>query len=94
MNGGMFQVAVGSNGLKHLSIDAPPSAAELGDEQRGNRAQAEIGGVEIGALQRHLDLALQETLAILVDRDLAFVVGASRFDYPHQAIRNGPIDLR
>jgi hypothetical protein len=26
-NGGMFQVAVGGNGLKHFGIDAPPTAA-------------------------------------------------------------------
>jgi hypothetical protein len=35
MNGGMFQVAVGGSGLKHLGIDAPPTAAQLIDEQRG-----------------------------------------------------------
>ena len=33
-------------------------------------------------------------IAILADRDLTLVIGANRFDYPHQAIRDGPIDLR
>jgi len=32
MDGGMFEVAVGGNGLKHLGIDAPATAAELLDE--------------------------------------------------------------
>jgi hypothetical protein len=33
VDGGMFEVAVGGDGLKHLGIDAPPTAAELLDEQ-------------------------------------------------------------
>jgi hypothetical protein len=57
MNGGMFQVAVGGNGLKHFGIDAPPAAAELMDEQRGDRAKSEIRGLEVGALVRHDALA-------------------------------------
>jgi hypothetical protein len=32
MDGGLFEVAVGGNGLKHLGIDAPATAAELLDE--------------------------------------------------------------
>jgi len=32
-------------------------------------------------------------IAILADRDLAFVIDANRFDYPHQTIGNRPIDL-
>jgi hypothetical protein len=32
MNGGMFQMAVGGDGLKHLGINAPSAAAQLVDE--------------------------------------------------------------
>jgi hypothetical protein len=32
-------------------------------------------------------------IAVLADRDLAFVLDANRFDHPHQAIGDRPIDL-
>ena len=93
MDGGMFEVAVGGDGLKHLGIDAPSTAAELLDERWRDGAEFEIGGVKVSALQRHVGLAFGEMIAILADRDLAFVLDANRFDHPHQAIGDRPIDL-
>ena len=37
VDGGMFEVAVSGNGLKHLDIDAPSAAAELMDERGRDR---------------------------------------------------------
>ena len=90
----MFEVAVGRKGLKYLRIDAPPAAAELMNEQRRNRAEFKIGGVEVGALLRYRGLAFLPMRALLADRDLALLLDALRFDHPHQAVRNGPIDFR
>jgi len=56
MNSGMFQVAVRGDGLKDFGVDAPPATAQLIDEQRRDGAEFEIGGVEVGALHRHLAL--------------------------------------
>ena len=49
----MFEVAVGSDGLKNFGVDSPTAATELMDEQRRDRAEFEIGGVEVDALLRH-----------------------------------------
>jgi len=51
-------MAVGGEDLKHLRVDAPPAAAEVMDEQRGNRAEQEIGGLEVRALLQRHNLAL------------------------------------
>ena len=45
---GVFEVAVGGDGLKNFCIDSPTTAAELVDEQRRDQAEFEIGGVEVG----------------------------------------------
>jgi hypothetical protein len=50
---GVFEVAVGGDGLKNFCIDSPTAATELMNEERGDRAEFEIGGVEVGALLRH-----------------------------------------
>src|SRR5271169_1693190 len=49
VDSGVFEVAVGGDGLKDLGIDSPTAATELMNEQRRDRAQFEIGGVEVGA---------------------------------------------
>src|ERR1019366_3963633 len=90
VDGGMFEVAVAGDGLKHLGIDAPSTAAELLDEHGRDGAEFEIGGVKVGALQRHVDLSFSEMIAVRDDRDLALVLDASRFDHPHQAIGGRP----
>ena len=46
----MFEVTVGGDGLKYFRIDSPTAATALMNEQRGDRAEFEIGGVEVGAL--------------------------------------------
>ena len=58
VHGGMFEVAVGGEGLKDLRIDSPAAATELMDEPWRDRAEFEIGGVEVGALLRRRGLAL------------------------------------
>jgi hypothetical protein len=50
MDRGVFEVAFGGDGLKNFRIDSPAAAAELMDEQRRDRAEFEISGVEVGAL--------------------------------------------
>ena len=90
----VFEVAVGGDGLKNFCIDSPTAAAELMDEQRRNRAELEIGGIEIGALLRHRGLALGPMTVLFTDRDAPLVFDANRFDDTHQAIGDGPIDLR
>jgi len=90
----VFEVAVRSDGLKDFCIDSPTAAAELMNEQRGDRAEFEIGGVEIGALLRHRDFAFAALVVFLGDRDTAPVLDTNRFDNSHQAIRDGPVDLR
>ena len=53
----MFEVAIGNDGLKDFCIDSPTAATELMDEQRRDRAEFKIGGVEVGARLRHRRLA-------------------------------------
>jgi hypothetical protein len=47
---GVFEVTVGGDGLEDFGIDSPTAATELMNEQRRDRAEFEIGGVEVGAL--------------------------------------------
>ena len=54
---GMFEMTVGGEGLKDFGIDSPTAATQLMKEQRRDRAQLEIGGVEVGARLRHRHLA-------------------------------------
>ena len=63
VDSGVFEVTVGGDGLKDFGIDSPTAATELMNEQRRDRAQFEIGGVEVGAGSG--------------DRRLAFGLGAS-----------------
>src|SRR6266566_6807328 len=91
---GCFEVTVGGEGLKHFSIDSPTAATELMNEQRRDRAEFEIGGVEVGALLRHRRLAFGSMRVFFVDRDASRVSDANRFDHPHLAVGDRPIDLR
>jgi len=59
VDGGVFEVTVGGNGLKDFCIDSPTAPTELMNEQRGDRAEFEIGGVEVGALWRPFHLAFR-----------------------------------
>ena len=87
-------LTVGGDGLKDFRVDSPTAAAELMDEQRRDRAEFEIGGVEVGALLRHRRLALDSMTVFFADGDAMLVLDANRFDDSHQAIGDGPIDLR
>src|ERR1035441_7209064 len=87
-------VAVGGDGLKNFCIDSPTAATELINEQRRDRAEFEIGGVEVGALLRHRCLALDSMTVFMADGDAMLVFDANRFDDAHQAIGDGPVDLR
>ena len=89
----MFEIAVCGDGLKHFRIDSPAAAAELMDEQRRNRAEFEIGGVEIGALLGHRRGGLGSMASFFSDRDAAPVIRTNRFDDSYQTIGNGPVDL-
>src|SRR6266478_3247292 len=91
---GVFEVTVGGDGLKDFRIDSPTAATELMNEQRGDRAEFEIGGVEVGALLRHRRLTFRSMSVFFADRDAALVFDANRFDDPHPAIGDGPIKLR
>jgi hypothetical protein len=90
MDRGVFEVTVGGDGLKNFGIDSPAAAAELMDEQRRDRAEFEISGVEIGALLRHLRLALDSMTVFFADRDAMQMFDAKRFDDSHQAVGDGP----
>ena len=68
MDSGVFEMAVGGDGLKNFCIDSPTAAAELMDEQRRDRAEFEIGGVEVGALLRHRRLALDSMTVFFANR--------------------------
>ena len=46
---GVFEMTVGGDGLKDFGIDSPTAATQLMKEQRRDRAQFEIGGVEVSA---------------------------------------------
>jgi hypothetical protein len=43
VDGGVFEVTVGGDGLKDFRIDSPTAATELMNEQRRGRAEFEIG---------------------------------------------------
>src|SRR5437879_12101033 len=45
----VFEVTVRGDGLKDCGIDSPTGASGLMNEQRRDRAEFEIGGVEAGA---------------------------------------------
>jgi len=90
----VFEVAVGSDGWKNFGMDSPTATTERMNEQRGDRAEFEIGGVEVGARLRHRRLALGALVIFLADRDAAPVFHANRFDDSHQSVGDGPVDLR
>ena len=74
----MFEVAVSGDGLKNFRIDSPTAAAELMDEQRRDRAEFEIGGVEVAALLRQRRLALGWMTVLFADRDATLLFDANR----------------
>ena len=94
VDSGMFEVAVGGEGLKDLCIDSPTAATELMDKPWRDRAEFEIGGVEVGALLRHRRLAFGSRIVFCADGDAALVFDTNRFDDTHQAVGDGPIHLR
>ena len=94
MDSGVLEVTVGGDGLKNFCVDSPTAAAELMDEQRRDRAQFEVGGVEIGALLRHRGLALDSMALFFADLDATQLLDAHRFDDTHQAVSDRPIHLR
>src|SRR5207253_10055491 len=94
MDSGMFEMTVRGDGLKNFRIDSPTAAAELMNEQRRDRAEFEIGGVEVGAGLGYGRLALPSRSVFFADRDAALLFDAKRFDHPHPAIGDRPIDFR
>src|SRR5438132_744519 len=89
-----FEMTVGGEGLKDFGIDSPTAATELMNEQRRDRAEFEIGSVEVGARLRYRGLAGGAMTVFFSDRDAVLVFDANRFDDPHPAIGDGPIDFR
>src|SRR3984893_1077826 len=94
MYSGVLEVAVGGDGLKNFCVNSPTAATELMNKQRRDRAKFEIGGVEVGALLRHRRLALDSMTVFFADSDATQLLDANRFDDTHQAVGDGPIDLR
>ena len=90
----VFEVTVSGDGLKDFGIDSPTAATELMNEQRRDRAEFEIGGVEVGAGLGYGRLALPSRSVFFADRDAALLFDAKRFDHPHPAIGDRPIDFR
>ena len=83
MDSGVFEMAVGGDGLKNFCIDSPTTAAELMDEQRRDRTEFKIGGVEVGALLRGRRLALDSMTVFFADSDATLMFDANRFDDSH-----------
>ena len=94
VDGGVFEMTVGGERLKDFGIDSPTAATELMKEQRRDRAQFEIGGVEVGAGLRHWGLAFGALTVFFADRDSALLFDAKGFDHLHSAIGDGPIEIR
>src|SRR5260370_11919692 len=93
VDSGVFEVAGGGDGLKNFRVDSPTAATEVMDEQRRDRAEFEISGVEVSALLRRRRLAFGSMPVFFTDRDAAPVFDANRFNDSHQAIGNRPVDL-
>src|SRR5260370_42413002 len=71
VNGGMFEGAVVGDGLKHFRVDSPTAAAELMNEQRRDRAEVEIGGIEVGAFLWGRGLTLDSVAVFFAFADAA-----------------------
>src|SRR5260370_20380432 len=67
VNGGGFEVTVRGEGLKDFRIDSLTAATELMNEQRRDRAEVEIGGVEVGAGLRYLGLSCRAMTGFFSD---------------------------
>src|SRR3984885_15471349 len=91
---GMFEGTVGGDGLKDFRVDSPTAATELMNEQRRDRAQLEIGGVEVGAGLCYGGLAFGPKSVLLANCDAAMVFDTNRFDDPHPTIGDRPIEVR
>ncbi len=90
----MFEMTIGGDGLKDFGIDSPTAATELMDEQGRDRAQFEIGGIEVGAEWRHRDLGFAAKTVFFADPDPLQVFEANGFDHLHPAISDRPIEVR
>jgi hypothetical protein len=82
---GVFEVTVGGDGLRDFGIDSPTAATELINEQRRDRAEFEIGGVEVGARLGYGRLGFGSRSVFFADRDAALLFDAKRFDHPDPA---------
>ena len=60
VGGGMLEIAVDGDGLKHFGVDSPAGSAELMNEQRRYGAEVEIGSVEVGVEFHGLHVSLRE----------------------------------
>lgn len=63
------------------------------DEQRGDRTQFEIGGVEVGALFGHFAVAFAQMIAFRGNGEFAFALVANGLDHLHQTVGSRPVDL-
>ena len=101
VDGGMFEMAVDGDGLKHFVVDSPAGSAELMNEQRRYGAEVEIGSVEVGVEFHGLHVSLRErdvaagrgtgvpphrTLAcVRVRKDFRLLIGICTFSRFHVA---------
>ena len=83
---GVFEVTVGGDGLKDFGIDSPTAATQLMKEQGRDRAQVEIGSVEVSAGEQDRGLAFNSSSVFSPDRDPTLLFDANRFDHPYLAI--------
>src|SRR5882762_8142617 len=74
----VFEVTVSGDGLKDFGIDSPTAATELMNEQRRDRAEFEIGGIEVGAGLGYRRLGFGSRSVFFADRDAALVFDANR----------------
>src|ERR1700694_875869 len=71
MDSGVFEMTVGGDGLKDFRIDSPTAATELMNEQGRDRAQFEIGSVEVSAGLQDRRLVFGSSSVFSADRDPA-----------------------
>src|SRR5205807_9548409 len=76
----VVEVTVSGDGLKDFGIDSPTAATELMNEQRRDRAEGEIGGVEVGAGLGYGRLALHWRRVLFADREPAMLFDEKWFE--------------
>src|SRR6202046_670483 len=80
MDRGVFEMTIGGDRLKDFCIDAPTAATEPMNKKGRDRAQFEIGSVEVSAGEQDRSLAFSSSSVFSADRDPTLLFDANRFD--------------